>query len=97
MTTANANFSFPVRIVKGLGKWCALSFVGADRIEVVAYTIDLKQDISFIGGHRHRHAVVRDDIHVKFADKYYPISLDISGVKGSIAPAQKKGRRHHKG
>lgn len=46
----NANFSFPLREVGGQ-KWCSLANIGVKRIDVVAFTADVKAQHSFAGGH----------------------------------------------
>ena len=87
----NADLSFPIKDVRG-EKWCSLQNMGVKRIDIVAYTIDRREQYTFAGGHRHRYAVVRDDIHILFPPGTFAVSLDISDVK----PTSVSKRRHHK-
>jgi len=86
----NAHFSFPLREVGGQ-KWCSLSNMGIKRIDVVAFTADIKSQHTFAGGHRHRLVVFRDDIHILFPTA--EISVDIAAVKPTAGPPK---RRHSK-
>jgi hypothetical protein len=86
----NVTLSFPVREVGG-EKWLSLASMGIKRLDVVAYAFDVKKNHTFAGGHRHRFAVARDDIHLKFATEQHEIKLDISAV----APASTPPRRRH--
>ena len=86
----NARYSFPLREVHGK-KWCSLANMGIKRIDVVAYDFDVQQKYSFAGGHRHRHAVVRNDIHILFPTE--DVSVDIQDVRPTSGPPK---RRHDK-
>ncbi len=86
----NVSFNFPLREVQGK-KWCSLANMGIKRIDVVAYSFDVQNKFSFAGGHRHRYAVARDDIHILFPSE--EISVDIEAVKPS---PQAPKRRHDK-
>jgi hypothetical protein len=89
----NRQFSFPLREVSG-EKWCSLANMGIKRIDVVAYSFDVQNKFTFAGGHRHRRAVVRDDIHLLFPTE--DVTVDIAAVPPSSTPSTPK-RRHHKG
>jgi hypothetical protein len=86
----SANFTFPLRIERG-ASWCALSYTGIKRIDVVAYNIEIKEKYTFAGGHRHRLAVCRDDVHILFQKD--DIKIDITAVTAAAAPPK---RRHGK-
>jgi hypothetical protein len=86
----NATFSFPLREVAGK-KWCSLANMGIKRIDVVAYSVDVQHKYTFAGGHRHRLAVVRDDIHIFFPTE--DLTVDIQNVPPSSGPPK---RRHDK-
>jgi hypothetical protein len=89
----NVHASIPVRVVNGI-RWLCLANMSIKKIEVVAYDIAIrKEQYSFAGGHRHRLAVVREDIHLNIAE-LTERAVDISNV---ALPAAPKGRRHHKG
>jgi len=85
----NAIYSFPLREVGGV-KWCSLANMGVKRIDVVAYKVDITGKYTFAGGHRHRLAVIRDDIHILFPAQ--EVAVDIGQVK-PIGPPK---RRHDK-
>lgn len=85
-----ASFSFPIKNVVGR-RWCSLSFLDIQRIEVVAYSIDIDPKFSFAGGHRHRMAVCKKDIYIGFPEK--EITVDIEAVASAPAPVK---RRHGK-
>jgi hypothetical protein len=82
------NFTFPLRIEQKQ-QWAALGFCGIKRIDVVAYNIDIKQHYSFAGGHRHRLAVCRDDVHILFPKEDIKINI------ADVAPAKGPPRRRH--
>lgn len=84
----NVNFSFPLKEVQGR-KWCSLANMGIKRVDIVAYDFDVQNKYSFAGGHRHRYAVARNDIHILFPTE--EISVDIQAVKPSSAAPK---RRH---
>ena len=81
-------FTFPLRLEQR-ELWAALGFCGIKRIDVVAYNIDIKAQHSFAGGHRHRLAVCRDDVHILFPKD--DIKIDISNVAAASGPPK---RRH---
>lgn len=83
----NRTISFPLREVGG-AKWCAVATMGVRKIEVVAYKIDIARKQTFAGGHRHRLAVCRDDVHILFPPP--EASVNIQDVK--LGPDAK--RRH---
>jgi hypothetical protein len=86
-----ATFSFPLRKVVGKN-WCSLVFANVHKIEVVAYSIDINPQYSFAGGHRHRMAVCKDDIHILFPEK--EITIDIAAVPSAATPVKRRhGRR----
>jgi hypothetical protein len=85
-----ASFNFPLRVEQGQ-RWCALSYSGIKRIDVVAYNIEIKAQHSFAGGHRHRLAVCRDDVHILFPKD--DIRVDITAVAAATEPPK---RRHRK-
>jgi hypothetical protein len=89
----NATFNFPLKEVSGK-KWCSLANMGAKRIDVVAYRIDIQPKHSFAGGHRHRYAVIRDDIHIYFPAE--DLTVDIASVPPSQGPSAPPRRRHDK-
>jgi hypothetical protein len=89
----NATFSFPLREVDGK-RWCSLANMGLKRIDVVAYRVDVQQQYSFAGGHRHRLAVVRDDIHIHFPRE--DLTVNIQNVQPSAGPPTPPRRRHDK-
>jgi hypothetical protein len=84
----NASFSFPLRLEQGQ-RWCALSYTGIKKIEVIAYNIEIKAKHTFAGGHRHRLAVCREDVHILFPKD--DIKVDITAVAAAAAPPK---RRH---
>jgi hypothetical protein len=86
----NATFTFPLRNVAGK-TWCSLANMGIKRIDVVAYNFHIQQKFTFAGGHRHRLAVVRDDIHIFFPSE--DLTVDIQGVPPSSGAPK---RRHDK-
>jgi len=65
--------------------------MGIKRIDIVAYSFDIQQQFSFAGGHRHRLAIARNDIHILFPTE--DVSVDIQAVKPSPGPPK---RRHDK-
>jgi hypothetical protein len=89
----NKAFSFPLREVGGK-TWCSLANMGIKRIDVVAYSFDLQAKHTFAGGHRHRYAVVRDDIHLFFPTE--DMTVDIAAVPPSSVPSGPPKRRHNK-
>jgi hypothetical protein len=89
----NRMISFPLREVGG-AKWCSVANMGVKRIDVVAYDIRIAQQHTFAGGHRHRLAVCRDDVHILFPSD--EASVNIQDVMPVSSPGQAK-RKHHKG
>jgi hypothetical protein len=85
-----ATFSFPLRKVVGKS-WCSLAFANVHKIEIVAYSIDINPKFSFAGGHRHRLAVCKDDIHILFPEK--EIKIDIAAVPSAKTPATRRHSR----
>ena len=86
-----ASFLFPIREVQKQN-WCSLDFMGVKRLDVVAYHFDQKSDISFAGGHGHRHFVFQKGIHLLFPDGAGKIEVDIEGVKTPEPPRRQKNR-----
>jgi hypothetical protein len=86
-----ASFTFPLRLEQKQ-QWAALGFCGINRIDVVAYNIDVKAQHSFAGGHRHRLAVCRDDVHILFPKDEIKINIaEVAPAKGP--PKRRHGRR----
>ena len=83
-----ATFTFPLRIEQKQ-QWAALSYCGIKRIDVVAYSVHVKHNHSFAGGHRHRMVTCADDVHILFPKD--DLKIDIANV----APAKDPPRRHH--
>lgn len=88
----NVNLSFPIKEVRG-AKWCSLANMGVKRLEIVAYRVNIKEQYTFAGGHRHRCAIAQDDIHLLFPTETFDIPLDIKAVTPSSGPPK---RRHDK-
>ena len=86
----NVSLRFPLREVNGK-KWCSLANMGIHRIDVVAYDFAVQNKFTFAGGHRHRHAVVRKDIHILFPEE--DLKVDIAAVRPSTPPRRRHDRR----
>jgi hypothetical protein len=87
----NQAFNFPLKEFGGR-RWCSLANMGMKRIELVAYRIDIQEKFSFVGGHRHRLAIVRDNIHIFFPRD--DLTVDIQNVPPSSGPPPPPRRRH---
>jgi hypothetical protein len=84
---SHATFRFPLR-TEGGEQWCSLTKMGVRRIDIVAYRFDVKEKYSFGGGHRHRRAGARDDVHILIP---LELEFDITDVE-KPAPKRKHGR-----
>jgi len=84
-------FRFPLR-TEGGEKWCSLASMGIKRLDLVAFKFDVKQKHSFAGGHRHRYAVVRDDIHLLLPLEH-ELEWDISRIEKAAPPRRRHDRR----
>ena len=87
------SFAFPLKNVQG-ENWCCLDFMGIKKLEAVSYGFEVKEKHTFAGGHRHRYAVLRDSIYLKFPDGHGTIEVDIENVKASAAPPRRQSGHH---
>ena len=86
------NVNFHMRVVDG-ERWCCLSSMGIKRVDIVAYNVDVKEQHSFAGGHRHRYMVARNDVHILVPPTVPVTTLDIEGVKPAPAPKSRHNKK----